>query len=151
MSIKYGAIAVLLVTIGGCRNDPPCIAETKAIALLEEGRQLESADKPQAARMKYKQVDNFSCENTEVRAQAFDNAVRLQRQIESAYADTMAALNRFREMTGRYPATLEEIKDDIPIPSRAAFAGFKYVRRGDADADIVTGLYGAAQFDLNGR
>ena len=78
-------------------------------------------------------------------------SMRLHNTILVAYDDTMRALNAYRDRNGRYPDTLDQVETQIPLVSLAAYRGFQYVRRSDADADLVTGLYGSVVFDLSAR
>jgi hypothetical protein len=128
-----------------------CLNGSEVAALMQEAAELERREKPQAARLKYKEVDLLGCEHGEQQALAFTNAVRLQKQIEVAYADTEAALTAYLTENGEYPDSLDTVAVRIPRHSRAAFAGFKYFKHGKTQMSIVTGLYGTLSFDLHGR
>jgi hypothetical protein len=118
---------------------------------MQEAAELELREKPQAARLKYKEVDLLSCAYGEQQTLAFTNAVRLQKQIEVAYADTEAALSAYLAENGEYPDSLDAVAVRIPRRSLAAFAGFKYFKHGKTQMSIATGLYGTLSFDLHNR
>lgn len=103
--------------------------------------------------MKYKLVDLFICRSADpdysLQGTAFENAVRLQGSIERAYGEAMQNLRTYRAENGRFPDTLDQIEALTSQQNLAAFQGFKYARRSDESADIVTGLYGTATFGLS--
>jgi len=90
-------------------------------------------------------------EHRDIPPSAYDRILPLYRTIVAAHDDTLRALEAYRDRFGRYPDRLEEVQAAIPRDSLAAFRGFEYEKTADSDVSIVTGLYGAATFDLRRR
>lgn len=153
LSLHVMRIVLLLILISlltGCGRES-CLNDAEVRGHFAEAAKFELDGKLQAARSKYKEVDLYACDARELSLAAESNAIRLSQVIQVAYDDTQSVLNAYLAKNGRYPDTLEEVRDQIPERSRPAFSSFNYVRRSDKEMAIVTGLYGMHTFDLNGR
>ena len=118
---------------------------------MADAAKLEQAGQLQSAFAKYKEVNNFSCEISNIELTAEGHIIRISSIIRTAHDDTRKVLDEYLAEHGRYPDSLEQIKDRIPERSRIAFNGFTYGRNSDTDVGIGTGLYGSKSFSLNGR
>lgn len=122
-------------------------------SIFSDAVALERDGQVQAAYRRYSTIceGSYGIDRNDIPAGACEGAYRLSASLRTAYEHTIAALERYREATGRYPESLDAIAKEIPESSVAAFSGFRYFRNSDIDVDIVTGRYGSVTFDLSGR
>ena len=142
--------ALICSLLFGCA-DESCLEQEAVRVRMADAASLEQSGQLQAAYAKYKEVNNFSCEISDVELAAERHIIRIGSTIRTAHDDTRKALDGYLAEHGRYPDSLEQIRDKIPERSLVAFSGFTYARNSDTDAGIVTGLYGSTSFSLNDR
>lgn len=129
------------------KPDNGCITPELSAKLYHEAVVFEQANKIQDAYQRYNVVSEQGCRSPE-RINAGQRASHLTKAIVKASDDTVTALEEYRKLNGKYPASLEGVRDKIPAESMAAFNGFVYHRESDQKMGVVTGLYGSATFSL---
>ena len=121
----------------------------------------------QAAHAIYSKLcDSYSQHNQKL--DPCTESLRLNKRIHQAYDETMSLLSEYRRINGKYPIALEDISDQLTTAAREVAKGFVYCRKdkpsdrtgtcsdgsssyADGEVAIVTGLYGASYFDIDGR
>jgi hypothetical protein len=122
----------------------------RASLLYAEAAAFEARGEPQNAYRRYDILcEGIGIKRSDVPHGACEGAQRLSLNIHKAYEDATAALNKYREVSGRYPESLNSVRKDIPESSQAAFSGFRYERESDSRVSIDLGLYGSVTYDLN--
>lgn len=148
--MKFAVLVLNCALLFGCA-DKSCLDQEAVRVRMADAAKLELSGQLQAAYARYKEVNNFSCEISTVELEAESEIIRIGSIILTAHDDTRKILDSYFAENGRYPDSLEQIKERIPERSRIAFSGFTYARNSDTDVGIVTGLYGSKSFSLNGR
>jgi len=140
-------IWVLALFVSGCEN-PNCISIKQGSKWFSEAVALEKEGKLQEAFRRYNVVSEQGCKSPE-RIKADYGAQRLSHKIKKAYKETETALNKYLEVHGHYPDSLEAVRKDISPSLIDAFNGFEYVKHGDEKMGIITGLINPTSFSLS--
>jgi len=149
-------VAAIALT-SGCVACVRHVRYTARVQLAAETARLaarwENEGQIQKAYRAYSEVYDgaFRIDSADMPSSVADRVLPLYRNIVTAHDDALRALDAHRDRVGRYPERLEEVQAEIPNESLAAFRGFEYERKGDADLHIATGLYGAVIFDPRRR
>jgi len=147
------AVALIAACVASVRHTRYTRRVRRAAEAIRLAADWERHGEVQRAYRAYSEVcdGGFRIHCADIPPNAWDRLLPLYRTIVAAHDDTLRALDAYRDRVGRYPDHLEEVRAAIPDESLAAFSGFEYERKGDADLLIITGLYGAAVSDLRRR
>lgn len=94
-------------------------------------------------------------------------AARLTLRVSDVYKQTISALSEYKNKTGFYPISIDEVLDQLPLHAREVAAHFRYCKKAhptdrtglcsdgatsyhDSEIEIGTGLYGSIAFTLQG-
>jgi len=151
--VAAAAVALIAACVACVRHARYARRVRRAAETIRLATDWERQGEVQRAYRAYSEVcdGGFRIDCADIPPNAWDRLLPLYRTIVAAHDDTLRALDAYRDRVGRYPDRLEEVRAEIPHESLAAFRGFEYERKGDSDLRIVTGLYGAAVFDLRRR
>jgi len=144
--IALGLVLVAFVVYSQIQDSR---AQRRAAALHVEAVEFEGKKNLQAAYRRY----SWLCDVATFRPSgggesSCESAARLNSTISAAYDETVAALKRYRKAKGRYPDSLDEVKEQVPPSLVPVLSGFKYIREGDTKASILTGIEVSVVFSL---
>lgn len=117
-----------------------CVFERNAKTIFEEAVQLEIQGKLVPAYRKFKQIDLYSCSNTQVSGEAFDRGLKVSKKIEAVHYQAMNALDVYKKNNGDYSASLAYIRSEMPKDSLKVFDEFKLKKTIDGEVWISTGV-----------